>query len=101
MLKAPYQISAQNCWVKGQGAYTGEIAPELLADLGIPWVILGHSERRSLIGESNELVGQKTKHALEAGLKVIACIGETLQQREKGELWSVLGGQLSSIADQV
>ena len=56
-LKPPYQIAAQNSWARGVGAYTGEIAPELLVDLGIGWVILGHSERRSIIGESSELVG--------------------------------------------
>ena len=55
-LKPPYQIAAQNSWARGVGAYTGEIAPELLVDLGIGWVILGHSERRSIIGESSELV---------------------------------------------
>lgn len=56
LLQPPYQIAAQNSWVRGVGAYTGEIAPELLADLGITWVILGHSERRAIMGESNELV---------------------------------------------
>ena len=55
-LQPPYQIAAQNSWARGVGAYTGEIAPELLTDLGIGWVILGHSERRSIIGESSELV---------------------------------------------
>ena len=55
-LEPPYQIAAQNSWARGVGAYTGEIAPELLVDLGIGWVILGHSERRSIIGESSELV---------------------------------------------
>ena len=56
LLQPPYQIAAQNSWVRGVGAYTGEVAPELLADLGITWVILGHSERRAIMGESNELV---------------------------------------------
>ena len=56
LLQPPYQIAAQNSWVHGVGAYTGEIAPELLTDLGVTWVILGHSERRAIMGESNELV---------------------------------------------
>ena len=56
LLQPPYQIAAQNSWVRGVGAYTGEVAPELLADLGIPWVILGHSERRAIMGESNDMV---------------------------------------------
>jgi triosephosphate isomerase len=100
-LKPPYQIAAQNSWVKGTGAYTGEIAPELLVDLGIGWVILGHSERRALINESNEMVADKTDYALHHGLKTIVCIGETLEQRESGELWKVLEGQLNAVADKL
>lgn len=64
----------------------GQIAPEHLKDLGVPWVILGHSERRSLLKESNEFVGEKTANALAHDLKVIACIGETLEQRESGQV---------------
>lgn len=69
-IKGEYQVAAQNCWVKSDGAFTGEISAEMLVDAGVPWVITGHSERRSLCGESNTFVGQKTGHALEAGLKV-------------------------------
>ncbi len=67
-----------------------QIAPEQLTDMGIPWVILGHSERRSLLEESNDFVGAKAANALTHGLKVIACIGETLEQRESGQvqLWA-------------
>lgn len=97
-LKAPYQVSAQNAWVKGTGAFTGEIAPELLKDLGVGWVILGHSERRALIPESNELVAEKADYSLHHGLKTIVCIGETLKQRDDDELWTVLGGQLDAVA---
>lgn len=63
-----------------------QIAPEQLKDLDVPWVILGHSERRSLLKESNEFVGEKTANALAHGLKVIGCIGETLEQRESGQV---------------
>ena len=63
-----------------------QIAPEQLADMSIPWVILGHSERRSLLEESNAFVGAKAANALTHGLKVIACIGETLEQRESGQV---------------
>lgn len=65
-----YHVAAQNCWVKSDGAFTGEISAEMLKDAQVPWVITGHSERRSLCGESNTFVGQKTGHALDVGLKV-------------------------------
>lgn len=100
-LKAPYQVSAQNCWTGKGGAFTGEIAAEQLADMGIPWVILGHSERRALCHEGNDVVGTKVAYALSQGLKVIACIGETLPQREAGEMFSVLEGQLQEIVKNV
>jgi len=64
------------------GAFTGETSALHAKDMGIEWTIIGHSERRSLYGEDNDLVGKKTKIALEAGLKVIACIGEKLEHRE-------------------
>ena len=65
-----------------------QIAPEQLTDMSVPWVILGHSERRSLLEESNDFVGAKAANALAHGLKVIACIGETLEQRETGHVRS-------------
>jgi triosephosphate isomerase len=74
-INAQYQVAAQNCWVKSDGAFTGEISAEMLNDARVPWVITGHSERRSLCGESNTFVGQKTGHALEVGLKVRRCVG--------------------------
>ena len=63
-----------------------QISAEQLTDLGVQWVILGHSERRSLLKESNELVGEKAAYALSHGLRVIACIGETLEEREGGQV---------------
>lgn len=65
-----YRVAAQNCWVKSDGAFTGEISAEMLQDAHIPWVITGHSERRSLCSESNRTVGEKTGHALDVGLQV-------------------------------
>lgn len=100
-IKAPIKVAAQNCWTGKGGAFTGEVAAEMLTDLGVGWVILGHSERRALCGESSEVVGQKCEYALSQGLKVIACIGETLQQRESGEMYNVLGEQLQGIASHV
>lgn len=100
-IKADYKLSAQNCWIGKGGAFTGEIAAEMLSDMDIPWVILGHSERRALCGETNEIVGTKVAYALSQGIKVIACIGETLPQRESGQMFSILEGQLSQIANNV
>ncbi|PSC67648.1 triosephosphate isomerase [Micractinium conductrix] len=97
-LKGPFQIGAQDCWVSKGGAFTGEVSAEMLHDMGIPWVILGHSERRSLCREDDELVGMKCEYALSQGLKVIACVGETLEQRDSGHMWDVLDAQLAAIA---
>ena len=96
-----YKVAAQNCWDRSSGAYTGEIAAEALLDLGVAWVILGHSERRSLLGESNEFVGAKVEHAIEVGMDVIACVGETLAEREAGSMFDVLDAQLQGVADRV
>jgi hypothetical protein len=71
---------------------------EMLVDAGIPWVVLGHSERRTLCGETNEVVATKVKYALGLGLKVMACIGETLEQREAGTTLQVCEAQLAAIA---
>ncbi|QDZ18844.1 triosephosphate isomerase [Chloropicon primus] len=96
-----FQVSAQNCWVEGYGAYTGEITAEALGDMSVNWVILGHSERRALNGETNEFVADKCKKALDTGLSVIACIGETLEQRESGKMFEVLDAQLAAIAGKI
>ncbi|KAL2940482.1 Triosephosphate isomerase cytosolic [Bienertia sinuspersici] len=100
-LRPEFQVAAQNCWVKKGGAYTGEVSAEMLADLEVPWVILGHSERRALLNESNEFVGDKVAYALSKGLKVIACVGETLEQREAGTTMDVVAAQTKAIADRV
>lgn len=100
-LRAEIQVAAQNCWVKKGGAFTGEVSAEMLANLGVPWVILGHSERRALLGETNEFVGEKVAYALSQGLKVIACVGETLEQREAGTTMEVVAAQTQAIADKI
>lgn len=73
----------------------------MIRDVGVQWVILGHSERRSIFGESDELVADKVAHALESGLKVIACIGEKLDEREAGQTEAVVFRQTKAIADKV
>jgi len=90
-------VAAQNLYPKDSGAFTGEISPKQLVDAGIPWVILGHSERRTIFGESSEFIAQKVRVALDSGLKVILCIGETLQQRESGETGAVNEAQLTPV----
>jgi len=93
-LRPDVGVAAQNLYPKDAGAFTGEISPKQLVDAGIPWVVLGHSERRTIFKESSEFVAQKVRAALDSGLKVILCIGETLQQRESGETGAVNESQL-------
>lgn len=100
-LNGKYSVAAQNCWVSSGGAYTGEVSADMLVDADIPWVILGHSERRALCGETNEFVGEKTKYALSKGLKVALCIGETLEQRESGTTMDVCFAQLKAVNDVI
>ncbi|KAG4982188.1 hypothetical protein JHK87_026937 [Glycine soja] len=95
------EISAQNSWVGKGGAFTGEISVEQLKDLGCKWIILGHSERRHVIGENDEFIGKKAVYALSEGLGVIACIGELLQEREAGKTFDVCFQQLKAFADVV
>lgn len=101
LLRPDFHVAAQNCWVRKGGAYTGEVSAEMLVNLGIPWVIIGHSERRQLLQESNEFVGDKVAYALSQGLKVIACIGETLEQREAGTTITVVAEQTKAIAAKI
>ena len=88
------QLGAQNCYTKESGAYTGEVSPQFLQDAGCSWVIIGHSERRQYFGESNAFLNEKLKFALSAGLKVMFCIGETLEERESGNMDDVLRSQI-------
>ncbi|KAJ3659350.1 hypothetical protein Zmor_011040 [Zophobas morio] len=94
-------IAAQNCYKVAKGAFTGEISPDMIKDVGVNWVILGHSERRQIFGETDELIAEKIAHALESGLKVIACIGETLQEREAGKTEEVVFRQTQAIACKI
>ena len=89
------QVGGQNCWHDGPGAYTGETGCEMLKDVGCRWVILGHSERRHVLGESDELINKKVKRALASGLEVILCCGELLEQREANQTEDVLKTQMA------
>lgn len=87
-------VGAQNCHWKESGAYTGEIAPSMLKEMGVEYVVIGHSERRTYFGETDETVLARTKAALAAGLKPIVCIGETLAERQSGHMEEVLTRQV-------
>lgn len=87
-------IGAQNSYFEPSGAYTGEVSNEMLNSVGCSYVILGHSERRAIFGENNELVNKKVISALDSGLNVILCIGESESERESGNTNNVLFGQL-------
>jgi triosephosphate isomerase len=88
-------VAAQTVHWEDEGAYTGEVSARMLRELGVYGTIVGHSERRQLFGETDETVAKRVHAALEAGLFVIACVGETAQQREQGETEDVLRRQLS------
>jgi len=100
-LRPTIQVAAQNCSLTGNGAYTGEISAEAIADFGLKWVILGHSERRQYYGEDNAVVAQKVAIAQKAGLSVIACFGEKLEERKSDETFKVIYGQLQAISEKV
>ena len=91
-------IYAQNVHWEGSGPYTGEVSPSMLLELGVEGALVGHSERRQLFGDTDEMVARRTRAALEAGLAVIACVGETLEQRESGDTELVLKIQVEAIA---
>ena len=95
------QLAAQNCSLHGNGAFTGETSAAMLKDFGLNWVILGHSERRHVFGESDQTVASKVKMALDNDLQVMACIGEKLDERESGRTDEVNARQLSAIREQV
>jgi triosephosphate isomerase len=90
------RLGAQNCHDEDKGAFTGEIAPPMLAKLGVDFVIVGHSERRHIFGEDDELVSRKVKAVLAQGMTPILAVGETLEQREAEVTEEVISGQLSA-----
>ncbi|MGE0322522.1 MAG: triose-phosphate isomerase [Polyangiaceae bacterium] len=97
-LKVSVEISAQNLHPKADGAFTGEVSAPMLLDAGCKWVIIGHSERRQLFGETDAGVAEKTHAALDAGLRPIVCVGETLEEREAGQTLSVVQRQVGAFA---
>ena len=81
--KKVFEVGAENCYFEEKGAFTGEISPKMVKSAGANYVIVGHSERRQIFGETNEMLNKKLKASLASGLKVIFCIGETLEEKSK------------------
>jgi triosephosphate isomerase len=97
---SPIALGGQDCHDKASGAFTGDVSAEMWADIGARYVIVGHSERRTLHGESDAVVAGKAAAVVRAGLSPIICVGESLQERDAGETLSVIGRQLAgSIPD--
>ena len=94
-------VGAQNVYFEPKGAFTGEVSTDMLKDVGVTHVIIGHSERRHVFGESNDLINKKVKAALDAGLVVILCSGELLEDREAGKTNDVLRTQIEKGLDGV
>jgi triosephosphate isomerase len=95
------EFGAQNCFWEPKGAFTGEDSPMLLKSLGVKYVILGHSERRNYLGETDEMVAAKVLGALKAGLTPVICIGENAQEKRSGAIRSVITRQLSQTLNQI
>ena len=95
------RLGAQNLNTNMSGAFTGEVSADMIKDFGAQHVIVGHSERRSFYGETNTIVAEKVKAALDSGLIPLFCVGETLEQREAGETESAVAAQINTVADLV
>ena len=95
------KVGAENCHFEKSGAFTGEISADMLTEMGVEYVIIGHSERRQYFGETDATVNKRTRAALAAGLKVILCVGELLEQREMGITEEVVGMQVKAALQNV
>jgi triosephosphate isomerase len=95
------KVGAQNMHFEDSGAYTGEVSPTMLKNMGVEYVIIGHSERRQYFGETDEIINKKIKASLKHGLKPILCVGESLEQREAGIEKEVVRNQLINDLDMV
>jgi triosephosphate isomerase len=92
---------AQNFFYEDSGAFTGEVSAPMLLDVAARAVIVGHSERRELFGETDEMVARKTRRAVEAGLLPIVCVGETKEERDAGDMWEKVSGQVRRVMEEL
>ena len=99
--RTPVIAGAQNFYFEDSGAFTGEVSAPLLKDVGARAVIVGHSERREIFGETDEMVARKTSRAIEAGLLPIVCVGETKEERDAGEMWDKCSGQVQRVFERL
>ncbi len=95
------KLGAQNMHFAREGAFTGEVSPLMLRDVGMDYVIIGHSERREIFGETDEMVNSKTLAALDHGIDPIVCVGESLDQRKAGETEPLVKGQIQTAFDGI
>ena len=94
-----FNVTAQNVYTQPKGAFTGENSADMIKDLGLSWTLIGHSERRDIFGETDDLLGEKIAYAQSIGLTVAACCGEQKEAREAGTTMDVLIPQIKAIAD--
>ena len=94
-------VGAQNFYYEDSGAFTGEISIPMLEDVGVRAVLVGHSERREVFGETDVLVARKTKRAVDAGLVPVVCVGETKEERDAGGMWEKVSGQVRRVLEEL
>ena len=99
--ETPVVAGAQDFYYEDSGAFTGEVSAPMLEDVGAGAVIVGHSERRELFGESDETVARKTARAISAGLLPVVCVGETKEERDAGSMWEKVSGQVRAVFEQL
>jgi triosephosphate isomerase len=97
----PFKLSAQNCYWEEKGAFTGEVSPLMLRDVGCSYCIVGHSERRNIFGEIDRWINKKVKALLSVGITPILCVGEKLEERREGKLFDVIYRQVTMGLDGV
>src|ERR671915_996752 len=97
----PVLAGAQNFYYEDSGAFTGEVSVPMIEDVGAGAVIVGHSERREIFGETDDVVARKAARAVSAGLLPIVCVGETKEERDAGSMWEKVSGQVRAVFEQV